>query len=929
MNPGTCAHVTSVAYPSITPRQLPLPSNERAVALQQVTMVNYGVSRACGTCRKRKLKCDEGRPEIKLRRYVCAVRSPTGSASDTETKRISDFVITSSHVPLQEGRTDFQHVGQDSLETFLKDYAVVPANPILSRGFMHRLPSLLVQADRSFILARAAQLVANASLANRTSDSNILHEARRQYVCLLRDFHHSLSHIIKEAPIEALATVVLLGLYEIVTSDGNAFGHVAHVRGIGAILTEEASPFDLHASTHLFKVANPLVIKHPLGAYKLPSVLGAPGSHESIESLDSILVQCQPLFLEASAQLQRPNLPQEALECTFEHALEIEKSFSQWDMDHSGFWKASPVGFISRSAAEASSCAYCRSGPVHTYLDAVINTYRKTRLMLLEILSRMARQLGRSEVLLGFGQQSSGLIEHILASIPYHLASDPQAYLTLIDAGATPPRGRPVGGLLLLHPLYVLPTSQSLSGPAKTYVLDVLAWIGEHMGIGQATMMAKLLHTTKKSRVLPADAAANIDAEVASRKRDRMEVTVVGWYSDDDPENPHNWSFGKKLWVAILLFVYTFSVYIGSSLYTASEDDITQVFGISDVAASLALALNPSIGRMPLYVVTFFIFVVLCVPMALVDNLAGVLMLRFLLGFFGSPCLATAGASYGDFFFSNRDALRDCSLGRGCNSWSAWHVKALGPLVGAFAVQAKGWRWSSWELLWLSAPTMVLMFFSMPETSSENILLKRAQRLRRKTLRPDLKSESEIRQARMDPRQVIFDALIKPWEMNALDPASFFECFPLVYEEMYNFNLGQLGLAFLSVLCGLCVAVCLLCAYFYYLQPKRLAKFDTVPPEARIWPGLFATFLIPIGLYLFAWTARPSLHWIISMIGIAISMCGVFVITQCMFIYLPFTYPRYAGSLFAANGFARSLLAAASILFSTPHVQCHSGIGWG
>ncbi|KAJ6172790.1 MFS general substrate transporter [Penicillium chermesinum] len=327
-----------------------------------------------------------------------------------------------------------------------------------------------------------------------------------------------------------------------------------------------------------------------------------------------------------------------------------------------------------------------------------------------------------------------------------------------------------------------------------------------------------------------------------------MEVTVVGWYSDDDPENPHNWSFGKKLWVAILLFVYTFSVYIGSSLYTASEDDITQVFGISDVAASLALAF----------------------------------------------------------------------LGRGCNSWSAWHVKALGPLVGAFAVQAKGWRWSSWELLWLSAPTMVLMFFSMPETSSENILLKRAQRLRRKTLRPDLKSESEIRQARMDPRQVIFDALIKPWEMNALDPASFFECFPLVYEEMYNFNLGQLGLAFLSVLCGLCVAVCLLCAYFYYLQPKRLAKFDTVPPEARIWPGLFATFLIPIGLYLFAWTARPSLHWIISMIGIAISMCGVFVITQCMFIYLPFTYPRYAGSLFAANGFARSLLAAASILFSTP-----------
>lgn len=126
------------------------------------------------------------------------------------------------------------------------------------------------------------------------------------------------------------------------------------------------------------------------------------------------------------------------------------------------------------------------------YVAAVINTYRKTRLMLLEILCRMARQLNRREVLLGFEQQSSCLIEDILASIPYHLASDPQAYLTFIAAGTPPPIGRPVGGLLLLHPLYVLATCQSLSSSVKSYVLNVLAWIGEHMGIGQATMMAKV-----------------------------------------------------------------------------------------------------------------------------------------------------------------------------------------------------------------------------------------------------------------------------------------------------------------------------------------------------------------------------------------------------------------------------------------------------
>ncbi|OJJ67355.1 hypothetical protein ASPBRDRAFT_69012 [Aspergillus brasiliensis CBS 101740] len=426
-------------------------------------------------------------------------------------------------------------------------------------------------------------------------------------------------------------------------------------------------------------------------------------------------------------------------------------------------------------------------------------------------------------------------------------------------------------------------------------------------------------------------------------------LTVIGWYSENDPENPHNWPSRKKLWVAMLLFVYTFSVYIGSSLYTASEPDIMRIYGVGDEVAELGLTIYvlgyglgpmlfsplseiPAVGRTLPYTVTYFLFVILCIPMALVDNIADILIVRFLLGFFGSPCLATAGASYGDFYGANEMPYVIALWGGGATLGPDF--KALGPLVAGFAVEKMGWRWSSWELLWLSAPTMVIMFFSMPETSSDNILLRRARRLRAQTGRTDIRSESEIRQSKMSPRAITFNALIKPWEINALDPAvlfstfytaltyaiyySFFESFPLVYRDMYGFTLGEQGLAFLAVLCGLCVAVGLLCAYFYFIAPKQLGKLDPVPPEARIWPGLFATWLIPTGLYIFAWTSTPSIHWIVSLVGIAISMCGVFIITQCMFIYLPFTYPRYAGSLFAANGLARSLLAGASILFSRP-----------
>ena len=162
---------------------------------------------------------------------------------------------------------------------------------------------------------------------------------------------------------------------------------------------------------------------------------------------------------------------------------------------------------------------------------------------------------------------------------------------------------------------------------------------------------------------------------------------------------------------------------------------------------------------------------------------------------------------------------------------------------------------------------MIVVLLSLPETSADNILLRRARRLRQLTGRSDLKSASEIKQAQMSPRKIAFNALIKPWEINILDPAvlfstvytaltyglyySFFESFPLVYRDIYGFNLGQLGLSFLAVLIGLIIGVIVYCSYFYYIGDPKMAKMESVPPEARLWPGLAASFLIPVGLFIF------------------------------------------------------------------------------
>lgn len=85
------------------------------------------------------------------------------------------------------------------------------------------------------------------------------------------------------------------------------------------------------------------------------------------------------------------------------------------------------------------------------------------------------------------------------------------------------------------------------------------------------------------------------------------------------------------------------------------------------------------------------------------------------------------------------------------------------------------------------------------QTSSQTILLKKAKRLRALTGNNDLRSKSEIEQAKMTPKEVAKMTLFKPFQLNFSDPIlfalnlylafvyavlySWFEAFPLVYEQ--------------------------------------------------------------------------------------------------------------------------------------------------
>jgi MFS transporter, DHA1 family, multidrug resistance protein len=433
------------------------------------------------------------------------------------------------------------------------------------------------------------------------------------------------------------------------------------------------------------------------------------------------------------------------------------------------------------------------------------------------------------------------------------------------------------------------------------------------------------------------------------------DADIVDWYGPDDPENPMNWGTWKKVWVTFEICLLTFSVYIGSAIYSAGIVDVSEVFGVSTVAATLGLTLFvvgygvgpmflsplselPQTGRAPIYIITLALFVILQVPTALATNFGMLLAFRFITGFIGSPPLATGGATIGDMY---TPAKRTYGM-------AVWGVGAvcgpvMGPLIGGFAAESKGWTWTIWELMWLSGFTLVVLIFLMPETSSANILYRRTMRLRRLTGNTKLICEPQLMGETMSGREIVMMTLVRPFLLCFTEPMVFllnmyialiygllyiwFESFPIVFIEIYGFTLGLEGTAFLGILIGVFVTLPPFVWYqMKYVEPKFNDKGE-LQPEWRLPPSFVGAFCIPICLFWFGWSSRPDVHWIVPIIGTAWFSIGAFLLFNSVLNYLSDAYPQYAASVLAGNDFFRSSFGAGFPLFASAMYR-NLGVGW-
>lgn len=234
------------------------------------------------------------------------------------------------------------------------------------------------------------------------------------------------------------------------------------------------------------------------------------------------------------------------------------------------------------------------------------------------------------------------------------------------------------------------------------------------------------------------------------------------------------------------------------------------------------------------------------------------------------------------------------------------------------------------------AGIVALLLPFLPETSPTKIILHRARRLRATTGNESYLAPSELKPLHL--AATFKEAPMKLGEITVKGPAiafaciysaivyatyySFFECSPNVYLQTYRLPLFGLGLVFTSSNCGGCaIGLATYWAYLrYYFIPRARHIHDStglpVPQEAWLRPGLIGVFGPPAGLFLFAWTARADVHYIVPAVGIGIFAATSFWVYQSLICDIPLTYPKYVASLFAANDFARSIAAAAMVTAS-------------
>jgi hypothetical protein len=229
-------------------------------------------------------------------------------------------------------------------------------------------------------------------------------------------------------------------------------------------------------------------------------------------------------------------------------------------------------------------------------------------------------------------------------------------------------------------------------------------------------------------------------------------------------------------------------------------------------------------------------------------------------------------------------------------------------------------------VLWILGSILV------PETYAPVLLRHRAAKLSKITGKIYV-SKLEQERGRATLIESLKTALGRPWILLLKEPIvlllsiymaiiygtlyMLFAAYPIVYQVNRGWNQGVGGLPFTALIVGMLAAV----AYSVW-DNKRYIRVEQehggfAPPETRLPSSIVGCVALPIGLFWFAWTNSPSVHWMASVAAGVPFGFGMVLVFLSIMNYLIDSYTIFAASVLAANSVLRSLFGAAFPLFTS------------
>ncbi|KAF2491344.1 MFS general substrate transporter [Lophium mytilinum] len=423
-------------------------------------------------------------------------------------------------------------------------------------------------------------------------------------------------------------------------------------------------------------------------------------------------------------------------------------------------------------------------------------------------------------------------------------------------------------------------------------------------------------------------------------------------YLHNDRQDAMNFSKGRKWAIAVLQSLSTFAVTFASSVYVSGIEGVVQRFEVSKEVATLGLslfvfgfALGPLIwaplsevyGRKSIYVISYTAYTAFSVAAACSPNITALLVLRFFASACGSSSMTNTGGFIVDMF-----SKAERGVATGLFITAPFLGPALGPIAGGFLGETQGWRWILGLVAILGGVIWIATTLATRETYAPFILRCRAKALSRMTGSVYV-SRLDAGQPSKTLSQELLVSLTRPWMLLFREPIvllaslyvsiiygtlyMFFAGFPTVFQVTRGWSQGTAGLPFVGVAIGVCfatVAAGVDNKRYVRLCAAADAEGRAVEPEARLGTAMVGSIVLPIGLFLFAWTTYPSVHWILPIIGAMFFSFGLVMVFISLVSYLVDSYVVYAASVMAANSLLRSLFGTAFPLFTT---QMYENLG--